>query len=276
MTGMTTEASSETPREQLSRVVERLGGYLQHLKDDGVRSVEVSAGQLQQLGAAPPRQELEPVAPPVSRPAAVAQPATAGDAAAGLKAIAAHVAACTKCSLHATRKNTVPGQGSTAPEIMFIGEGPGADEDEQGLAFVGRAGQLLTKIIEAMGLTRDQVFIGNIVKCRPPGNRTPMPDEMQACMPFLIEQIKLLKPKVIVCLGATAARGLLETDTGITRLRGHWMSYQGIDVMPTYHPAYLLRNPAGKKDVWEDMKAVLARIGRQPPPPRQAAARPSG
>jgi len=276
---MTTEASSETPREQLGRVIDRLGDYLQHLKDEGVRSVEVQAGQLQQLCAAPPRTAApprqEPVSAAVSRPAAVAQHAAAIDAAAGLQAIAAHVKACKKCSLHEKRKNTVPGQGSNTPEIMFIGEGPGADEDEQGLAFVGRAGQLLTKIIEAMGFTRDQVFIGNIVKCRPPGNRTPMPDEMQACLPFLIEQIKLLKPKVIVCLGATAARGLLETETGITRLRGHWMSYQGIDVMPTYHPAYLLRNPAGKKDVWEDMKAVLARIGRQPPP-RQGTAQPSG
>lgn len=148
---------------------------------------------------------------------------------------------------------------------MFIGEGPGADEDRQGLAFVGKAGQLLTRIIEAMGFTREQVFIGNIVKCRPPGNRTPFPDEMAACLPFLEEQIQLLKPRVIVALGATAVRGLLGLEMGITRLRGKWLSYRGIDVMPTFHPAYLLRNPAGKKEVWEDMKAVLERLGREPP-----------
>ena len=173
---------------------------------------------------------------------------------------------CTQCRLHKGRTRTVPGQGSTAPEIMFIGEGPGYDEDQQGLAFVGRAGQLLTKIIEAMGLTRDEVFIGNIVKCRPPENRKPLPDEMQACLPYLREQIRLLNPKIIVALGATAVQGLLEIETvGITKMRGKWLSYNGIDLMPTYHPAYLLRNPVAKKDVWEDMKAVLAKLGKEPP-----------
>ncbi len=175
-------------------------------------------------------------------------------------------ASCALCPLHKTRTNTVPGQGHPHPEIMFIGEGPGQDEDLKGLAFVGRAGQLLTKIIEAMGFTRDEVFIGNIVKCRPPNNRVPLPDEMQACLPYLHEQIALLKPKVIVALGGTAVKGLFQTQTGITKLRGQWMSYQGIDCMPTYHPAYLLRNPPEKKWVWEDMKDVLAHLGRKPPP----------
>lgn len=274
MAVMTTEASSNTPREQLGRVIGQLGDYLQHLKDEGVTQVEVSATNLKELGMAPPRSQAQPQESLFVQPATAPAPAPAEDAprlpasdvTAGLKKIAGRVAACEKCRLHKTRTNTVPGQGTPTPEIMFIGEGPGADEDAQGLAFVGRAGQLLTKIIEAMGLTREQVFIGNIVKCRPPENRTPTPDEMQACMPYLTEQIALLQPKVIVALGATAVRGLLNVETGITRLRGQWMTHQGIDVMPTYHPAYLLRNSAGKKFVWEDMKAVLAKLGRQPPP----------
>lgn len=233
------------------KLAHELEEHLQQLRDEGVTEVEADPEQVRRLAVAP-------VFPP---PAAE----ESADVAAGLAAVAEKVRACTLCPLHATRTRTVPGQGSTAPEIMFIGEGPGADEDQQGLAFVGRAGQLLTKIIEAMGFTREQVFIGNIVKCRPPGNRVPMPEEMQTCLPYLREQIALLKPKVIVALGATAVKGLLDTQSGITRLRGQWMSYEGIDLMPTFHPAYLLRNPAGKKDVWEDMKAVLARLGREPP-----------
>lgn len=261
---MTTESSSQDPRERLGRVIDQLGGYLQHLKDEGATQVEVSPANLKALGISPPRsQPQKPASTPTPAPAAHRTPG--GNVADGLKDVACRVAACTKCNLHKTRTNTVPGQGSPSPEIMFIGEGPGADEDAKGLAFVGRAGQLLTKIIEAMGFTREQVFIGNIVKCRPPDNRVPAPEEMQACMPYLTEQIALLRPKVIVALGATAVRGLLNVETGITRLRGQWMTHQGIDVMPTYHPAYLLRNSAGKKFVWEDMKAVLAKLGRQPP-----------
>jgi DNA polymerase len=186
-----------------------------------------------------------------------------------LQAISEKVPACTRCLLHEGRTNTVPGQGHPHPDVLFVGEGPGADEDRTGIAFIGRAGQLLTKIIEAMGYTRDDVFIANIVKCRPPNNRVPLPDEMQTCLPYLREQIALLKPKVIVTLGATAAKGLLGTKTGITKLRGTWLSFDGIDVMPTYHPAYLLRNPSSKRDVWEDMKAVLERLGREPPARKQ-------
>ena len=153
---------------------------------------------------------------------------------------------------------------------MFVGEGPGEDEDRQGLAFVGRAGQLLSRQILRMGLTRTEVFIGNIVKCRPPGNRAPLPDEMAACLPYLREQIAILKPKVIICLGGTAVKGLLGVTTGITRLRGQWHSYAGVDVMPTYHPSYLLRGGGEDKarwwEVWNDLVAVLSKIGRQPPP----------
>jgi DNA polymerase len=152
---------------------------------------------------------------------------------------------------------------------LFVGEAPGFAEDQKGLAFVGKAGQLLTKMIEAMGYTRDQVFIGNIIKCRPPNNRTPLPDEMETCMPYLRQQIEILKPKVIVAMGATAVKGLLGLQEGITKLRGTWLSFEGTEVMPTYHPAYLLRNESAKKDVWNDLKAVLKRLGRKPPPVRK-------
>jgi len=154
---------------------------------------------------------------------------------------------------------------------MFVGEAPGAEEDQAGQAFVGAAGQLLTRMIQAMGLTREAVFIGNILKCRPPQNRTPLPHEMEACRSYLLSQIVVLKPKVIVALGATAVRGLLGLETGITKLRGRWLSLNGIDVMPTFHPSYLLRNEAAKKLVWEDLKAVLARLGRTPPPHRSSS-----
>jgi len=191
---------------------------------------------------------------------------TSSEAARGLLEIANRVARYSKCHLCKQRTQTVPGQGSDAPEIMFVGEGPGADEDRQGLAFVGKAGKLLTQMIEAMGLTRDEVFIGNIVKCRPPGNRTPTQDEMEACLPYLRDQIRLLKPRVIVALGATAVKGLLDTKLGITKLRGTWMQFEGIDLMPTFHPAYLLRDASKKKYAWEDLQNVLQRIGREAPP----------
>lgn len=236
--------------------------HLQYLKEEGVQSVAADPDIVRRLGTTPAPATASP--PPTTAPAG--RNVSASSVTAGLKEIAAEIAVCTQCPLHKTRTRTVPGQGSTTPEIMFIGEGPGYDEDQQGLAFVGRAGQLLTKIIEAMGFTRDQVFIGNIVKCRPPENRKPLPDEMNACLPYLRAQIDLLKPKIIVALGATAVQGLLQIETlGITRLRGKWMSYQDIDLMPTFHPAYLLRNPPAKRDVWEDMKAVLAKLGKEPP-----------
>ena len=148
---------------------------------------------------------------------------------------------------------------------MFVGEGPGADEDEQGLAFVGRAGQLLTKMITAMGYTREQVFIGNIVKCRPPGNRVPTPEEMEGCLPYLKRQIAVIQPKLIVCLGATAARGLVQEALPIGKARGQWRQFEGIPVMLTFHPAYLLRDPRKKTETWADLKTVLARLGKKPP-----------
>ena len=163
---------------------------------------------------------------------------------------------CPRCKLSRSRTHIVFGQGSPKAELMFVGEAPGRDEDEQGLAFVGRAGQLLTKIIEAMGRKREDVYICNVLKCRPPNNRNPEPDEVASCRPFLEEQLRLIAPKAIVTLGTFAAQALLETDESIGRLRGRWRTARGVRVMPTFHPAFLLRSPDRKKDVWHDMKLV--------------------
>ena len=164
---------------------------------------------------------------------------------------------CTRCRLHAGRRNLVFGVGDPDAALLFVGEGPGAEEDEQGEPFVGRAGQLLTQIIKAMGYTREQVYIANVVKCRPPGNRNPEPDEIEACSPFLQAQIAAIRPRVIVALGKFAAQTLLRTDTPISRLRGRFHRLDGVPVMPTFHPSYLLRNPSAKREVWEDMKQVM-------------------
>jgi len=166
---------------------------------------------------------------------------------------------CTRCKLHTLgRKQVVFGVGNPSADLMFVGEAPGADEDIQGEPFVGRAGQLLTKIIEAIGMRREQVYIANVIKCRPPGNRNPETDEVDRCEPFLFRQIDIIKPKVIVALGKFAAQSLLRTMEPITRIRGREYKYRNAILMPTYHPAYLLRNPASKREVWEDMKRVRA------------------
>jgi len=173
-----------------------------------------------------------------------------------LPSLAKFLDGCLRCKLGAGRTNIVFGQGNPRADLMFVGEAPGRDEDEQGLAFVGRAGQLLTKIIEAMGKTREDVYIANVLKCRPPNNRNPERDEVETCRPFLHEQIRLVSPRAIVTLGTFAAQALLETDEPISRLRGRWRTARGVRVMPTFHPAFLLRSPERKKDVWEDMKLV--------------------
>ncbi len=178
-----------------------------------------------------------------------------------LAAVREELGDCRRCKLAAGRIHIVFGQGDPKAALMFVGEAPGADEDEQGLAFVGKAGQLLTKIIEAIGLTRDQVFIANVIKCRPPQNRNPEPDEIEACQPFLERQIDAIRPQVIVGLGKFGGQWLLKTAEPISRIRGRLGEYRGIKVMPTYHPAYLLRNPGAKKEVWEDMKMVRALLG---------------
>ena len=175
-----------------------------------------------------------------------------------LAVIAETVSTCTRCVLSQTRTKTVFARGNPLSDLCFIGEGPGADEDREGLPFVGKAGELLDKMIGAMGYKRDDVYICNIVKCRPPGNRNPEPDEVAACEPFLFQQIAIVQPRVIVALGKFAAQCLLRTAEPITRLRGREFEYRGATLIPTFHPAYLLRNPPAKREVWEDMKKVRA------------------
>ncbi|NCD22751.1 MAG: uracil-DNA glycosylase [Spartobacteria bacterium] len=251
--------------------------YLQYLKEQGVTHVPSSGKKFAKrppvsptADRRPPTSDLGPrtsAAPPAPPPPPVARvpakPPKGGKDT--LESLAAEVAACQACKLAGTRTNTVAGEGCLNPDILFIGEGPGADEDEQGRPFVGRSGQLLTKMIVAMGYTREQVFIGNIVKCRPPGNRAPTPEEMAGCIPYLKRQIAVIKPKLIVCLGATAARGLVNETLPIGKARGQWREFEGIPVMLTFHPAYLLRDPRQKAPCWSDLKAVLARLGKQPP-----------
>ena len=170
---------------------------------------------------------------------------------------------CSRCKLHTLgRRQVVFGVGNPNADLMFVGEAPGADEDIQGEPFVGRAGQLLTKIIEAIDLKREDVYIANVIKCRPPGNRNPEPDEVEQCEPFLFRQIDIIKPRVIVALGKFAAQCLLKTDAPITRIRGREFTYRDAVLIPTYHPAYLLRNPSAKRDVWEDMKKVRALLSQ--------------
>ena len=217
-------------------------------------------GTLSSIGVPwpPPGVEAGAVAPVV--------PQRPEDPAAVLAAIREEMGDCRRCRLASGRHSIVFGQGNPHAELMFVGEAPGAEEDQQGLAFVGRAGQLLTDIIEkGLKMRRADVWIGNILKCRPPQNRNPEPDEVLACQPFLEAQIRAIRPRVLVGLGKFGAQWLLKTAQPITRLRGHVGEYEGIPVMPTYHPAYLLRNPAGKKDVWEDMKVVLRLLGRPVP-----------
>jgi len=171
---------------------------------------------------------------------------------------------CTRCKLAPGRTRLVFGVGNPRAELLFVGEGPGADEDRQGEPFVGRAGQLLTKMIEAMGYRREDVYIANVVKCRPPENRNPEPDEMDACEPFLRAQIRAVGPKAIVALGKIAAQTLLRDSTPISRLRGRWATYEGVRLMPTFHPAYLLRSPEEKKKAWEDLQLVMKALGKPP------------
>jgi len=203
----------------------------------------------------------EPEREPEQEPSEPVQPVPMfTDAAEALQALRVEIGpACTRCKLHTLgRKQVVFGVGNPDADLMFVGEAPGADEDIQGEPFVGRAGQLLTKIIEAIGMQREDVYIANVIKCRPPGNRNPEPDEVDRCEPFLFRQIDAIKPKVIVALGKFAAQSLLRTTEPITRIRGREYKYRNAILMPTYHPAYLLRNPASKREVWEDMKRVRA------------------
>jgi DNA polymerase len=188
-----------------------------------------------------------------------------GCASAALLAVRADLGECTRCKLAGGRTTLVFGTGNPQAELMFVGEGPGADEDQQGEPFVGKAGQLLTKMIEAMGFRRDEVYIANVVKCRPPGNRDPEPDEIDACEPFLKAQIAAVGPRIVVALGRFAVQTLLRDPTPISKQRGRWRAYEGVKLMPTFHPAYLLRNPPEKKRAWEDLQLVMKEFGKLAP-----------
>jgi uracil-DNA glycosylase len=180
----------------------------------------------------------------------------------GLQLLRDELGDCTRCKLAPKRTNIVWGVGNPDAPLVFVGEAPGADEDRTGEPFVGAAGQLLTKMIQAMGLERDDVYICNILKCRPPGNRNPEPDEIEACEPFLKKQLAAIRPRMIVALGKFAAQCLLRSDAPISRLRGTWKEYEGIPLMPTYHPAFLLRTPSAKREVWADLQQVMAELDR--------------
>ena len=209
-------------------------------------------------------EEPEPIAVPVT---------LARSAAEVLAGIRAEIGDCTRCKLHGLgRTQIVFGVGNPNADLMFVGEAPGADEDIQGIPFVGRAGQLLTKMIEAMGFTRDAVYIANVLKCRPPGNRNPEPDEIATCEPFLFQQLASVEPKVVIALGAFAARTLLKTDAPISRLRGRVFDYRGAKLIPTFHPSFLLRSPANKREAWDDLKLALSILGRPVPGTPPAAA----
>src|SRR5687767_510054 len=255
--------------------------YLEDLKSRGTRAISLPADTLQLITSAPSRSPAvseSPSAPRAVHSNPIVSPAIASsvaplEGAARLQAIAdlrARVTGCVKCPhLVSSRKNVVFGVGDINAQLMFVGEAPGADEDQQGEPFVGAAGQLLTKMIQAMGLSRETVYIANILKCRPDtpgqayGNRKPTPEEMQTCISWLHEQIDIIRPKVLVGLGATAIEGLLGKTAGIMRLRGQWHSYRDIPLMPTYHPAFLLRNQlvSEKRKVWEDLLQVMEKLG---------------
>ncbi len=205
----------------------------------------------------PDTSKTEPGAPAAQRPVdAQAGMHEKGDKSQLLEKLRQETLACHKCPLDKTRTNLVFGVGNPSAGLMFVGEAPGRDEDLQGEPFVGRAGQLLTKIIEAIGMKRDDVYIANVLKCRPPGNRNPLPDEIALCMPYLLKQIEIIQPKVLCALGTFAAQTLLNTKEPVGTLRGRFHQYKNIPMMVTYHPAYLLRNPNDKAKVWEDMKKV--------------------
>jgi DNA polymerase len=192
-------------------------------------------------------------------------PTVIGDKPAALTLIRADIGDCTRCRLHKGRTNLVFGVGNVNADLMFVGEGPGADEDAQGEPFVGRAGQLLNNMISAMGIKRSDVYIANVVKCRPPSNRTPEKDECDTCSPFLMRQIDVIKPKVIVALGAVAAKNLLAINDSMANLRGRWYDFRNSKLLVTYHPAYLLRDPRQKKEAWKDLQMAMKYLGLKPP-----------
>ena len=221
---------------------------------------------LNRAAAPPPAPEKAPAPPVVVAAPPIPTPSADDAPEAALEAVAAEVAACRNCRLCERRRNPVPGEGDPRARLMFIGEGPGEEEDRTGRPFVGRAGQLLDKMIAAMTLRREEVFIANVVKCRPPGNRAPEPDEAAACIGYLKRQIRAIRPEVIVTLGGVALSFLLREPQSITRMRGHWTEFEGIAVMPTFHPAYLLRQESAKREAWSDLQQVMKALGLVRPP----------
>jgi uracil-DNA glycosylase len=269
-------SSTQTPREKLEAWLRyyddlNLGAFYTDRRTMGKRTIK-SAGA--SAPAATPAMQpaiavMPPkIAPPVSKLPILNAPSLfeAADRVDNdtLERTREDLGECTRCRLHEQRNKIVFGAGNPRAELVFVGEGPGHDEDVQGLPFVGRAGKLLTQMIEAMGLTRDDVYICNVVKCRPPENRKPEDDEVATCSPYLYRQLDTIAPKAIVCLGATAAQALLKTKDSISRFRGTWFDYRGTKLLVTYHPAYLLRNPNAKGDVWKDLQKVMAHLGLQP------------
>ena len=243
--------------------------HLRYYADLGVegfsrdRAWRARAGAPSRAAAATPAPE--PRAEPASRSLAPHVTAPARSRVEALAIVRTDLGECTRCKLHTGRIKLVFGTGNAEARLMFVGEGPGAEEDEQGVPFVGRAGQLLTQIIKAMGLEREDVYIANVVKCRPPGNRNPEPDEIEQCEPFLMRQMDVIKPAVVVALGKFAAQTLLRTTEPISKIRGRFHQVGDTRVMPTFHPSYLLRNPAAKREVWEDMKAVMGVLREDEP-----------
>jgi uracil-DNA glycosylase len=268
--------AAEVTRDTLQQIAESLRSYLETLKDSGVGSLPGHVVSEQPLPVRPLQEQAPAVSPAVSQPMmkkeeAVAMPAQTQDMFVAshlqgvntLEALRAEIGDCRRCKLCQGRTNIVFGVGNPQAEVMFVGEGPGRDEDLKGEPFVGRAGQLLNDIItKGMKMKREEVYIANVVKCRPPENRNPEPDEIATCQPFLLKQIDIIKPRIIIALGTFAAQTLLQVKTPISRLRGVWHSYHGVKLMPTLHPAYLLRNPNDKRLVWLDIQAVLREMGR--------------
>ena len=236
--------NENTDRGDLAETLEAISGTLKYMAASGCRGFECSPEDLDRF------KHLD------SQSVVHSQ---------NLDVIQSEVSTCHRCGLSKTRTQTVFGEGNRRARLVFIGEGPGHEEDKQGRPFVGAAGQLLTKIIQAMGLSREDVYIGNVIKCRPPGNRNPAPEEIKACLPYLDRQLRAIQPEYICALGAVAAQTLLKTEAPISRLRGRLHSYGNIQLMPTFHPAYLLRNPDKKREVWEDIQVLMREMDLERP-----------
>ena len=254
-----------------------LRDYVDQIREEGLDGLPISAAPAKGAAAAPvaalsaaspamPPREISRTPPPSSPPLELISKYPGLETASSLEQLREFIGDCRRCKLWPMRTNLVFGVGNPQAELMFVGEAPGADEDMRGEPFVGRAGQLLTDIIErGMGMPRSEVYICNVIKCRPPGNRNPEPDEVASCEPFLFRQIDIVRPKVIVGLGTFAVQALLKIKTPISKLRGNWHELRGIKMMPTFHPAYLLRTPSDKRLVWQDIQLVMKELGRPVP-----------